>query len=112
VIGVGIWVYYNVSINRLIIKRNILKIMATDIDNTAAAAREALQARILIELMGNALAKELVLKGGLAMRLAHGSERYTKDIDLDADPAFPKQRIHLQLRRTLAMQHLHERQPE
>ena len=29
--------------------------MATDTDNTAAAAREALQARILVELMGNAL---------------------------------------------------------
>ncbi len=26
--------------------------MATDTDNTAAAAREALQARILVELMG------------------------------------------------------------
>jgi Nucleotidyl transferase AbiEii toxin, Type IV TA system len=48
------------------------------------------ETRILVELMGNALAKEFVLKGGLAMRLAHGSERYTKDIDLDADPAFPK----------------------
>jgi hypothetical protein len=44
--------------------------MAIDTDNTAAAGREALQARILVELMGNALAKELVLKGGLAMRLA------------------------------------------
>ncbi len=76
--------------------------MATDTDNTAAAAREALQARILVELMGNALAKELVLKGGLAMRLAHGSERYTKDIDLDADPAFPKQRIQGIVRRSIA----------
>lgn len=76
--------------------------MATDTDNTAAAAREALQARILVELMGNALAKELVLKGGLAMRLAHGSERYTKDIDLDADPAFPMQRIQGIVRRSIA----------
>ena len=76
--------------------------MAKDTDNTSAAAREALQARILVELMGNALAKELVLKGGLAMRLVHGSERYTKDIDLDADPAFPKQRIQGIVRRSIA----------
>ena len=66
--------------------------MVTDTDNTAAAAREALQTPDSGRAHGNALAKELVLKGGLAMRLAHGSERYTKDIDLDADPAFPKQR--------------------
>jgi hypothetical protein len=52
--------------------------MATDTDNTAAAAREALQARILVELMGNALAKELVLKGGLAMRLAHTAASGTR----------------------------------
>ena len=61
--------------NRSVYKRNALKLMAKDTDNTSAAAREALQARILVELMGNALAKELVLKGGLAMRLVHGSER-------------------------------------
>jgi hypothetical protein len=36
------------------------------------------------------------------MRLAHGSERYTKDIDLDADPAFPKQRIQGIVRRSIA----------
>ena len=76
--------------------------MATDTDDTAAAAREALQARILVELMGNSLANEFVLKGGLAMRLAYGSERYTKDIDLDADPAFPKQRIQGIVRRSIA----------
>ena len=53
--------------------------MATDTDNTAAAAREALQARILVELMGNALAKELVLKGGLAMRRQAISEMRDQD---------------------------------
>jgi len=59
-----------------------------------SAVREALQARLLVELMGNAMHKELVLKGGLAMRAVHGSVRYTKDIDLDADLIHPKERIH------------------
>jgi predicted nucleotidyltransferase component of viral defense system len=76
--------------------------MKNDLENTAAAGREALQSRLLVELMGNALAKELVLKGGLAMRLAHGSERYTKDIDLDAAPAFSVQRIQGIVRRSIA----------
>lgn len=47
--------------------------------------REALQARLLVELMSGAMKRELVLKGGMAMRAVHGSTRYTKDIDLDAD---------------------------
>lgn len=55
--------------------------------------REALQARLLVELMGNAMHKELVLKGGLAMRTVHGSVRYTKDIDLDADFMHSKERV-------------------
>ena len=58
-----------------------------------AVVREALQSRLLVELMGNALHKELVLKGGMAMRAVHGSVRYTKDIDLDADLKFSKARI-------------------
>ena len=56
--------------------------------------REALQARLLVELMGNAVHKELVLKGGLAMRAVHGSVRHTKDIDLDADSKHSRQRVH------------------
>lgn len=56
-------------------------------------AREALQAKLLVELMGNAVSKELVLKGGLAMRAVHGSKRHTKDIDLDADVTFSKERV-------------------
>lgn len=46
--------------------------------------RELLQAKLLVELMSQAMHKELVLKGGLAMRAVLGSTRYTKDIDLDA----------------------------
>lgn len=56
--------------------------------------REAVQAKLLMELMGNAVHKELVLKGGLAMRAVHGSVRMTKDIDLDADGAFPRSTVH------------------
>ena len=38
-----------------------------------ALVREALQTRLLVELMSNAMHKELVLKGGMAMRAVHGS---------------------------------------
>ena len=58
-----------------------------------AVVREALQSRLLVELMGNAVHKVLVLKGGMAMRAVHGSVRYTKDIDLDADLKYSKERI-------------------
>lgn len=58
-----------------------------------AVVREALQSRLLVELMGNAMHKELVLKGGMAMRAVHGSVRYTKDIDLDADLKYSKARV-------------------
>lgn len=47
-------------------------------------SRELLQAKLLIELMSQAIHNELVLKGGLAMRAVLGSTRYTTDIDLDA----------------------------
>jgi predicted nucleotidyltransferase component of viral defense system len=49
-----------------------------------AYSRELLQAKLLIELMSQAIQNELVLKGGLAMRAVLGSTRYTADIDLDA----------------------------
>lgn len=63
-------------------------------DKDSQLVREALQARLLVELMSNSLHKELVLKGGLAMRAVHGSVRLTKDIDLDADSAHSRGRIH------------------
>ncbi len=49
-----------------------------------AFSRELLQAKLLVELMSQAVHHELVLKGGLAMRAVLGSTRYTKDIGLDA----------------------------
>lgn len=66
------------------------------------AVREVLQAKLLVEMMGNAVHKELVLKGGLAMRAVHGSRRHTKDIDFDADVAFTKDRIHGLVARSIA----------
>jgi predicted nucleotidyltransferase component of viral defense system len=64
-------------------------------------SRELLQAQILVELMGNAVKDELVLKGGLAMRAVHGSMRYTKDIDLDAVTEASDERIRGLIRRSL-----------
>ncbi|WP_442777298.1 nucleotidyl transferase AbiEii/AbiGii toxin family protein [Sphaerotilus montanus] len=66
-----------------------------------AWVREALQTRLLVELMSNAMHKELVLKGGIAMRAVHGSVRYTKDIDLDADERASKERIQGVVRRSI-----------
>jgi hypothetical protein len=66
-----------------------------------AWVREALQTRLRVELMSNAMHKELVLKGGMAMRAVHGSVRYTKDIDLDADERASKERIQGVVRRSI-----------
>lgn len=46
--------------------------------------REALQLRLLSEIFSQSVKNEVVLKGDMAMRVAHSSVRYTKDIDLDA----------------------------
>lgn len=70
--------------------------------SSSAAVREALQLRILLELMSGAVSKELVLKGGLALRMVHGSTRYTRDIDLDADAKFSRERIQGIARRAIA----------
>lgn len=65
--------------------------MALNIEQSLV--REALQTRLLVELMSNSVHKELVLKGGMALRAVHGSVRLTKDIDLDADANASKERI-------------------
>jgi predicted nucleotidyltransferase component of viral defense system len=51
--------------------------------------------------MSNAMHKELVLKGGMAMRAVHGSVRYTKGIDLDADERASKERIQGVVKRSI-----------
>ncbi len=74
---------------------------AVAVELELALVREALQTRLLVELMSNAMHKELVLKGGMAMRAVHGSVRYTKDIDLDADERASKERIQGVVRRSI-----------
>lgn len=66
-----------------------------------AFSRELLQARLLVELMSQAAQKELVLKGGLALRAVVGSTRYTKDIDLDAVGPASEARLQGIVRRAL-----------
>lgn len=66
-----------------------------------AFSRELLQAKLLVELMSQAAQKELVLKGGLALRAVMGSTRYTKDIDLDAIGPASDARIQGIVRRAL-----------
>ena len=63
------------------------------LDYQHSLQREALQTRLIVELMSNAVHKDLVLKGGMAMRAVHGSARLSKDIDLDADETASKERI-------------------
>lgn len=54
--------------------------------------REVLQARILAgifsDVLGRRFRMHIALKGGLSMRLLHGSDRMTKDIDLESDGTF------------------------
>ena len=47
--------------------------------------REALQARIVGEMFRDAVRGQLAIKGGMAMRAAYGSVRFTRDIDVAAD---------------------------
>jgi len=53
---------------------------------TSDLDREALQLKLLGEIFSQSVKNELILKGGMAMRVAHASVRYTKDIDMDAPP--------------------------
>lgn len=48
--------------------------------------REALQMRVLSELFRHTRRHEIVVKGGMGMRVSVNSLRYTKDIGLDANP--------------------------
>lgn len=57
-------------------------------NDPVAWTRDALQARLIARVFAQKV-RDLVLKGGMAMRLAHGHVRATKDIDLDADPQIP-----------------------
>jgi predicted nucleotidyltransferase component of viral defense system len=59
-----------------------------------------LQARILSRLFCDRVCN-IVLKGGMAMRVVHGHSRNTMDIDLDADPALPLHRLQAIMRRAI-----------
>lgn len=48
--------------------------------------REAVHVLLLRELLGVRRGEAIVLKGGVNLRLFHGSPRYSEDIDLDGDP--------------------------
>lgn len=49
-------------------------------------AREAVHVLLLSELQGVKDARAVVLKGGVNLRLFHGSPRYSEDMDLDGEP--------------------------
>lgn len=57
------------------------------------AALELMQTRILSALFRNVVNKEMVVKGGFAMRLAANSFRNTKDIDLQANNGISSDRV-------------------
>lgn len=61
-------------------------------------AREMLQARLLAAIFAKEVKRELALKGGMAMRAAYGSARFTKDIDLAADPDMSPERVRARIR--------------
>lgn len=71
--------------------------------DAAPAVRNLLQARILSRLFADQVGAtaRLALKGGMALRVAHGSERQTKDIDLDADASLPLARAQKVVRRAV-----------
>jgi predicted nucleotidyltransferase component of viral defense system len=54
---------------------------------------DALQAKLIGVLFMESVRHEFVLKGGMAMRAAHGSHRYTKDIDLESPSRIEKFRL-------------------
>lgn len=53
---------------------------------TGTEAREAVHVLLLRELQGVQEAHAVILKGGVNLRLFHGSPRYSEDMDLDGDP--------------------------
>lgn len=61
---------------------------APAVQEAPLSVKDLLQARFLSRLFARRVghaAERMVLKGGVAMRVAHESFRHTKDVDLDAD---------------------------
>lgn len=66
------------------------------------AARELVQARLLGALFSKSVRREIVLKGGLAMRIMAHSNRFTRDIDLAATDAVPAASVRAAIRAAIA----------
>ncbi|MBM3549773.1 MAG: nucleotidyl transferase AbiEii/AbiGii toxin family protein [Alphaproteobacteria bacterium] len=69
---------------------------------TPNEARETFQAALLAAIFREAKGKEIVLKGGMALRAAHQSLRYTKDLDFDADPRLDAAGVKAKIKRAIA----------
>lgn len=66
----------------------------------SAWVRDTLQARLVTQIFSQRV-HDLVVKGGMAMRLLHDQSRATKDIDLDAGPDLPLPTIQAVVRRAI-----------
>lgn len=66
----------------------------------SAWIRDTLQARLVAQIFSQRV-HDLVVKGGMAMRLLHDQSRATKDIDLDAGPSLPLATIQTVVRRAI-----------
>lgn len=66
----------------------------------SAWVRDTLQARLVTQIFSQRV-HDLVVKGGMAMRLLHDQSRATKDIDLDAGPDLPLATIQSVVRRAI-----------
>src|SRR3546814_4826492 len=66
------------------------------------AARELVQARLLVALFSRTMRREIVLKGGMAMRILAHSVRYTKDIDLASPDTVPAAAVRSSIRAAIA----------
>ena len=68
--------------------------------DSSAWIRDTLQSRLVAQIFSQRI-HDLVLKGGMAMRLLHDQSRATKDIDLDAGPSLPLATIQAVVRRAI-----------
>lgn len=66
----------------------------------SAWIRDTLQARLVAQIFSQRV-HDLVVKGGMAMRLLHDQSRATKDIDLDAGPSLPLATVQSVVRRAI-----------
>lgn len=78
--------------------------MIPPVSQPTLAAKDVLQGRILARIFADKVSRaaaQMAVKGGMAMRLAHGSLRHTKDIDLDADHDLPMAAVQATVRKAV-----------